>query len=88
MKIKLKSQILRIFNNYKSVNEMLKGNKMILDKLGYSNIPELSKAFCLVVFAEIVSTIDMYSLPVEPDEETLDEATKLFLGFVRGDYSN
>ncbi len=68
---------------------MLKGNKMILDKLGYDNIPELSKAFCLgAVFAEVASTIDMYSLPVEPDVETLDEATELFLGFVRGDYDD
>ena len=89
MNPQLKSHILQIFNNYKSVNQMLKGNNMILDRLGYHSSPELSKAFCLgAVFAEISFQIDIYSLGEAPDTHTLSEATELFLGFVRGDYEN
>jgi len=89
MKPQLKSQILRIFNNYKSANQMLKGNNMILDRLGYGNIHELSKAFCLgAVFAEVSAQLEIWSLPIDPDVDLMNEVTELFLGFVRGEYEN
>ena len=71
MNAHLKSQLLRALTQYKSVNHMLNGNNMILDKLGYGYDRDLSRAFCLgAVFAEISLKVEIYSYPGEPDGET------------------
>ena len=79
----------QILNDYKSVNHMLKGNISILKTLQFDQIPELSRAFCLgVVFAEILTHLNAYSYPEQPDEQSMQEANKMFLAFVRGEYEN
>ena len=66
---------------------MLKGNISILKTLQFDQIPELSKAFCLgVVFADILTQLNANSYP--PDEQSMQEANKMFLAFVRGEYEN
>jgi hypothetical protein len=89
MKNKLNKDINQILNDYKSVNQMLKGNISILKTLQFDQIPELSRAFCLgVVFAEILTHLNAYSYPEPPDEQSMQEANKMFLAFVRGEYEN
>jgi len=87
MNNKLNGDINQILNDYKSVNQMLKGNISILKTLQFDQIPELSRAFCLgVVFAEILTHLNAYSYPKQPDEQSMQEANKMFLAFVRGEY--
>lgn len=89
MNNKLNGDINQILNDYKSVNHMLKGNISILKTLQFDQIPELSRAFCLgVVFAEILTHLNAYSYPEQPDEQSMQEANKMFLAFVRGEYEN
>jgi hypothetical protein len=85
----LNREINQILNDYKSVNQMLKGNISILKTLQFDKIPELSRAFCLgVVFAEILTHLNTHSYPEQPDEKSMQEAHKMFLAFVRGEYEN
>ena len=49
MNNKLNEDTNQILNDYKSVNQMLKGNISILKTLQFDKIPELSRAFCLGV---------------------------------------
>lgn len=87
MKTRIRLQLTKVFEGHKSVNQMLKGNTMIIKTIGYGNIPELSIAFCKgVVFEEVVSLVHAYSYPEEPTAETMEEATTMYLGFLRGDY--
>jgi len=89
MKTKIKTQLTKIFEDYKSVNQMLKGNTMIIKRVGYEKIPELSIAFCKgVVFEEVASLVHAHSYPEEPAAETMEEAITMYLGFLRGDYEN
>ena len=89
MNNKLNKDINEILNDYKSVNQMLKGNISILKTLRFDKIPELSRAFCLgVVFAEILTHLNAHSYPEQPDEQSMQEANKMFLAFVRGEYEN
>ena len=89
MNNKLNGDINQILNDYKSANQMLKGNISILKTLRFDQIPELSRAFCLgVVFAEILTHLNAYSYPEQPDEQSMQEANKMFLAFVRGEYEN
>lgn len=85
----LNGDINQILNDYKSVNQMLKGNISILKTLQFDQIPELSRAFCLgVVFAEIITHLNAHSFPEKPDEQSMQEANKMFLAFVRGEYEH
>jgi hypothetical protein len=87
MNEKLQANILPILHRYKSPNHMLKGNNMILQRLGYKNFPELSLAFCQgVVFSEIAIQVDLHCYPHPPDEKTMLEATELFLSFIRREF--
>lgn len=89
MNNKLNGDINQILNDYKSVNHMLKGNISILKTLQFDKIPELSRAFCLgVVFAEILTHLNAHSYPDPPDEQSMLEATRMFLAFVRGEYED
>jgi len=89
MKTKLRTQLAKIFEDYKSINQMLKRNTMIIKRIGYEKIPELSIAFCKgVVFEEIASLVHAHSYPEEPTAETMEEAITMYLGFLRGDYEN
>lgn len=89
MNNKLNGDINQILNDYKSVNQMLKGNISILKTLQFDQIPELSRAFCLgVVFAEILTHLNSHSYPEQPDEQSMQEANNVFLAFVRGEYEN
>lgn len=89
MNNKLNGDINQILNDYKSVNHMLKGNISILKTLQFDQIPELSRSFCLgVVFAEILTHLNAHSYPEQPDEQSMQEAHKMFLAFVRGEYEN
>jgi hypothetical protein len=89
MKNKLNGDINQILNDYKSVNQMLKGNISILKTLQFDQIPELSRAFCLgVVFAEILTHLNAHSYLEQPDEQSMQEANNMFLAFVRGEYEN
>jgi len=87
MKSRVRTQLTKIFEDYKSINQMLKGNNMIIKRVGYGEIPELAVAFCKgVVFEEVASLVHAHSYPEEPTEETLEEAITMYLGFLRGDY--
>ncbi len=89
MNNKLNRDINEILNNYKSANQMLKGNISILKTLQFEQIPELSRAFCLgVVFAEILTHLNAHSHPRKPDEQSMQEANRMFLAFVRGEYED
>jgi hypothetical protein len=68
---------------------MLKGNNMILNKIGYENSHDLTRAFYLgVVFTEIFSKVEIHSYPGEPDGETLEDVHELFLKFVMGKFED
>ena len=89
MKTRIKIQLTKIFEDYKSVNQMLKDNTMIIKRIGYEEIPELSIAFYKGrVFEEVVALIHAHSYPEEPTAETLEETITMYLGFLRGDYEN
>lgn len=89
MKTRLNKDIHEILHDYKSVKHMLKGNISILKTLQFDQIPELSRAFCLgVVFAEVLTHLNAHSYPNQPDVESMQEANKMFLAFVRGEYEN
>ena len=89
MKNNLNKDINQILNDYKSVNQMLKGNISILKTLQFDQIPELSRAFCLgVIFAEILTHLNAHAYPEQPDEQSMQEANRMFLAFVRGEYEN
>lgn len=89
MKSRIRIQLTKIFEDYKSVNQMLKDNTMIIKRVGYEEIPELSIAFCKGrVFEESVSLIHAHSYPEEPTAETIEETITMYLGFLRGDYEN
>jgi hypothetical protein len=68
---------------------MLKGNDMMLDKMGCGPNHDLAHAFCFgAVFAEISSKVEVHSYPGEPDGETLEDAHELFLKFVRCEFKD
>ena len=52
-------------------------------------IHELFRAFCLgVVFAEILTHLNAHSYSEQSDEKSMQEANKMFLAFIRGEYKN
>ncbi len=79
MNNKLNGDINEILNDYKSVNQMLKGNISILKTLQFDQITELSRAFCLgVVFAEILTHLNAHSYPEHPMNNQCEKQTKCF----------
>ena len=87
MNKQLENSIYQLFHAYKSPNQMLKGNTMILKTLQYDKFPELARAFCMgAVFAQMARLLDAFYQPKAPEYEALKEAHEMFLAFARGEF--